>query len=228
MFAWGGYTALRGGAGQSVSEPAPAAAVPTPGLDRILILGDSLGRGTGDDTGKGIGGNLEEQVPDAEIVNVAVNGSKTTDLLATLERPSVLRLAGESDVIIVSIGGNDLFRETGGPDRQLTSDDAIEVFQGVGRRVQAIVQTLRESAPEARIFVLGLYDPFRDEQGLTAEAVARWNAGLAMAFAGDPRITVVQTADLFVDRDRLSSDQFHPGAEAYALIARRIGDAIVE
>ncbi len=42
--------------------------------------------------------------------------------------------------------------------------------------------------------------------------------------AGDPNVIVVQTADLFQWRDRLSLDRFHPGTEGYVLIARRIAD----
>ena len=38
-------------------------------------------------------------------------------------------------------------------------------------------------------------------------------------------VGVVQTADLFTWRDRLSLDRFHPGDEGYTLIARRIADA---
>ena len=55
--------------------------------------------------------------------------------------------------------------------------------------------------------------------------VKEWNARLIERFAGDSNLVVVQTADLFNWRDRLSLDRFHPGDEGYALIARRIADA---
>ena len=45
-------------------------------------------------------------------------------------------------------------------------------------------------------------------------------------FANDPNVVIVQTSDLFAFRDRLSFDRFHPANEGYALIARRIADAL--
>ena len=51
-----------------------------------------------------------------------------------------------------------------------------------------------------------------------------WNAKLTERFAKDSNLVVVQTADIFTWRDRLSADRFHPGAAGYALIARRIAD----
>src|SRR5262249_50388888 len=50
--------ALRGAAGDPLGEPAPPARAVTPtpppgGVRRILVIGDSLARGTGDETGRG-------------------------------------------------------------------------------------------------------------------------------------------------------------------------------
>lgn len=219
---------MRGGNGRPVAgETITTAEAPAaPDSDQILILGDSLARGAGDDTGKGIGGNLESMVPGAEIVNIGVDGAMTHDLQARVERPAIQRLAAESGVIVLSIGGNDLRREAGGAAGTRAVPDSDAAVGTIVDRVDAIVDELRNASPHARIFVVGLYDPFRDDHTGSWRAVAEWNARLALAFAEDPRVTVVQTADLFVDHDRLSRDQFHPGAEGYALIARRIADAL--
>lgn len=227
IFAWGMYTALAGGAGSSleaappVLEQKPAAAE----LKQILILGDSLARGAGDESGRGIGGNLEDLLGDVEVVNLGIDGSRTGALLETLERESIRKLAAQSGAIVISIGGNDLFRESRNGQMEQSSQPR-EVLEEVRARVRSIVGILREASPEARIYVIGLYDPFREPEQTTARAVALWNAGLTEEFADDPRVTVVQTSDLFVDRDRLSRDRFHPGERAYAIIARRIADSL--
>lgn len=222
LFAWGFVTALRGGAGELVGGEAITAEAQTAprNADQILILGDSLARGAGDESGLGIGGNLKEEIPSAEIVNLGVDGATTRDLAARVERPAIQRMAAASGTIIVSIGGNDLFREARG--NSAGTADVGEVID----RVAGIVDRLREASPESRIFLIGLYDPFAEESGETWRAVSEWNARLAIAVGSDPRVSVVHTSDLFVDHDRLSRDQFHPGAEAYDLIARRIADAL--
>ena len=53
--------ALRGAAGDPIGDPAPPvrAAAPTPppgGVRRVLVIGDSLARGTGDESGRGFAG----------------------------------------------------------------------------------------------------------------------------------------------------------------------------
>ena len=234
LFLFGFGAALRGGAGEPVSEPAPLA-VPAENATgrplRILLLGDSLARGTGDSTGRGVGGNLAEVLGEdgsrkIEIVNLAVNGARTRDLAAKIERSSIRDLAAQSEAIIVSIGGNDLFGLSIEPDGTFAppGEEPRTHYQTVLDRVVRIVTDLRESAPAARIYLVGLYDPFRHRGQNLGGYVAAWNRDLEAAFAHDPAITVVPTADLFATANRLSADRFHPGDEAYALIARRIAD----
>ena len=90
------------------------------------------------------------------------------------------------------------------------------------------MKVVRGANPQARIFVIGLYNPFVSAQfgKMLTPFVNRWNAKLVERFAKDPNIVVVQTSDLFAFHDRLSFDRFHPSQEGYALIARRIADAL--
>ncbi|MGK2857178.1 MAG: GDSL-type esterase/lipase family protein, partial [Thermoanaerobaculia bacterium] len=98
-------------------------------------------------------------------------------------------------------------------------------FGEVLDRVETVLRGLRAASPEARIYLLGLYDPFAARGNEVASYVAAWNSALVDRFGDDPRITVVQTADLFVGVDRLSADRFHPNEDAYERIARRIADS---
>src|SRR6266513_4402768 len=116
VFANGFYSFARGETGTSVNV-APArrtGSAPPAGTIAPIILGDSLARGTGDQTGLGIGGRLvddlrQRKIKTNNIINLAVNGSRTADLLQLLQSHNVQVLLAESNVIIVSIGGNDLW-----------------------------------------------------------------------------------------------------------------------
>src|SRR5205085_1114701 len=181
--------------------------------------------------GLGVGGRLVEELrrrrmPVKDAVNIAVNGARTHDLQKQLTGHSVQVLVGEANVIIVSIGGNDVwgdnnFRDT--PPR-----DPQRVFMDVLSNVTACVRAVRAANPAARIFVIGLYNPFATTPfgRMLTPLVNRWNASLVQRFADDPNIVVVQTSDLFAYRDRLSFDRFHPSDAGYELIARRIADAL--
>ena len=202
---------------------------PPAGTIAPIILGDSLARGTGDETGLGIGGRLvddlrQRKIKTNNIINLAVNGSRTADLLQLLESHNVQVLLAESNVIIVSIGGNDLW---GDNFRSAPAADPEKVLDSVLLQIGRTVTAIRSANPTARIFVIGLYNPFSSTPmgGMLTALVSEWNAKLIEKFARDPNVVIVQTSDIFRWRDRLSLDQFHPGDEGYALIARRIADA---
>lgn len=243
FFVWGFALGVTGNAGEVVREStkfsgvAPGNDVATPereaGKQLIVIIGDSLARGTGDELGEGIGGRLSEILDDRdvehEIANLGVNGAKTGDLLEMLERPSVNRLLADAAIVLVSIGGNDLFgeRESFGVAQTVPEAHGV-VIDPIQTRIEELVATIRKANSDVPVFLLGLYNPFFSvpEGGLLSSVVARWNADLLHRFADDPRVVIVQTSDLFLDHDRLSADRFHPNGDAYGLIARRIADAL--
>jgi lysophospholipase L1-like esterase len=233
FFSAGFYSFLSGDTGTSVTvQPPPPVPASAPGKQIApIILGDSLGRGTGDESGLGIGGRLVDElrrrhIDTKNIVNIAVNGARTRDLEQQLTSPNVQTLVAQSNVVIVSIGGNDLWGDANW--RNAPPRDPEHAMKDVLDRLQGSVRTIRAVNPSARIFVIGLYNPFITTPfgKMLTPFVNNWNAMLVERFAADPRIVIVQTSDIFAYRDRLSFDRFHPGDEGYSLIARRIADAI--
>lgn len=237
VFGAGFWSYLTGRTGNAVStaEASTATVATSTARARVtiqpLIIGDSLARGAGDESGLGIGGRLDEELrtrklPAQKTVNLGINGARTADLLRQLDTANVKRLIGEANVIVVSIGGNDLW---GGTDwRNAPPADPGKVMDDVLGRIEKAIRIMRSVNPRARIMFVGLYNPFVTSQfGPTLSAlVNRWNSKLLERFGDDPNFTLVQTADLFTHQDRLALDRFHPGAEGYALIARRIAEGL--
>ena len=233
VFGFGFAAYLRGDTGTAVDLATPASQAPRVAQTTIapIILGDSLARGAGDESGRGIPGRLDDELRKRGLhaqraVNLGVNGARTPDLLKQLERPNVQTLIRQSNVIVVSIGGNDLW---GGADwRNATPPNPDATMGEVLSRIEAVITRVRELNPDARIFFVGLYNPFASAPmgRRLAFFVSRWNARMQQRFGNDPDFTLVQTADLFSHRDRLALDRFHPNGEAYGLIARRIADAL--
>lgn len=233
-FAAGFYSFIRGDTGTPVDFAArpSASATPAPqGVVAPLILGDSLARGTGDQSGLGIGGRLDQELRQRHIratrsINIAINGAKTPDLIQQLQSSNVRALVMQANVVIISIGGNDLWGGTNWRNAPPQNPDAT--MNEVAARIEQAVHTIRGVNPRAHIFLIGLYNPFAvTPQGrLLTPLVNRWNARLIERFSDDSNLTIVQTIDIFANHDRLSFDRFHPGDQGYELIARRIADAI--
>jgi lysophospholipase L1-like esterase len=228
VFAYGFVAYLRGDTGTPVDlSPLRAtdAAAPKTVIAPIII-GDSLARGAGDPEGLGIGGRLDAElrrrgVRAQRTYNLGINGARTQDLLEQLDSANVQHLIRQANVIVISIGGNDLW---GGNDwRAAPPGDPDKVMNEVIARIAKVVERVRALNANARIFFVGVYSPMGRILG---PYVARWNARMLEKFGDDPNFTLVQTADLFTHRDRLALDRFHPSGEGYGLIARRIADAM--
>jgi len=202
------------------------------GAFRIVALGDSLTRGTGDAPG---GGGYPERVAAAlrkdgrlvTVENLAVDGSETGDFLTKMEDTVVKeRIAGAS-LILLSIGGNDLSHSIRGAalPGEAAADPTTPALASASLNLQRILPLLRKQNPSAPIRILGLYNPFPEsfDRKMARETLLKWNVALEEASYGVPGTTVVPTADLFDERpDRLSPDRFHPGANGYGEIAGRV------
>lgn len=233
VFGYGFQLTFRDDVGTVIVDPVAVASVATPsGPIRTVILGDSVARGTGDETGEGIGGAIDKELQRRAVkhekhVNLGVNGAKTADLLVQLDSPSVRRFVAEANVIVVSIGGNDLFGDVAGRggDRP---PDPVAAMNRTEEQVAKVIASIRALNKSARIFYVGLYNPFVASKfgAMVNPAVSEWSARLVRRYSGDAGVTIVQTFDVFSHRDRLSADRFHPGAEGYRIIGRRIGESI--
>lgn len=234
VFAVGFWLAVRGSGGEPLgaAPPTPVArgAQKPAGKRVVLVLGDSLSRGTGDPSGLGYTADvvaaLRKRGP-VEPVSLAVGGAESSDLKRLVESANVRSLAASADVILVSIGGNDLshsFSAVGVPAEALSSVDAARTrFAG---NLRAILSQLREANPSAPIRLLALYQPFGGEgrEGRIGESVVlAWNSVIVETALGYRDVTVVPVFDLFQGRgDRLATDRFHPNREGYRAIAERV------
>ncbi|WCK55885.1 GDSL-type esterase/lipase family protein [Aneurinibacillus sp. Ricciae_BoGa-3] len=199
----------------------------------IVALGDSLTRGTGDDSGKGYIGNVQDEIKKAMnknvlVFNQGINGYRTMDLLEDLQKRSdIRRMLAQADIITITIGGNDLF--------SLSHDEVNPAV--VRKRVPAalarfkrIVDELAVINPRATLLYMGLYNAFYDlpNASETSRVVQQWNEGAQSILYQHPRDIFVATDDLFRLnlRKYLSSDHFHPNREGYKRIGLRMAQAV--
>lgn len=208
---------------------------------QILALGDSLTKGVGDDKGEGYVGRIKRDLEAATgkavyVWNFAVNGATSAELLADVSKPSAADYISQADIIVFTIGGNDLtraaVRQTASGMEELDFD--FEVLERLlpesTTNLQAIMDKLSTINPKAQIIYTGLYHPFAefDPDRKAASWLGRWNEMAFQAANRHEGITVVPTYDLFQNHwDKLLyTDHFHPNTEAYELIAARVSQAI--
>lgn len=200
------------------------------GTLQIVSLGDSLTRGVGDKEGIGYIGRMKEDLQKdykqkVALTNLAVSGAKMPDLLKQMESSGAQYSIKQADVIVLTIGGNDLFpgwESLGKIDLETYRPDT-ETFQNEAKK---IIEEIRKFNTDSPIFWLGLYNPFEDVEDLkgSSNIVVDWNASLEKLALNDKNVYITPTFDLFQNRgkDLLYSDHFHPNEVGYTYMADRL------
>lgn len=206
----------------------------------VTAIGDSLAKGTGDDTGSGFAKRtveiLQKQGVQSSLVNnLGINGLTTKGLLPMLEEEGVKYSLREADIMLLSIGANDLFDGSGDLETmtELPSEAELDVrIKNASQNFAKIVKRLHEINSEAELVYIGLYNPFSDMKQLKITgdlAVSKWNALAADTIAENGGGLVVPASDLFTLQAAgyLSGDHFHPNGSGYQAIAERIVQGLV-
>ncbi|WP_141522503.1 SGNH/GDSL hydrolase family protein [Bacillus toyonensis] len=205
------------------------------GTLQVVSLGDSLTRGVGDKEGIGYIGRMKEDLQKdykqkVALTNLAVSGAKMPDLLKQIESSGAQYSIKQADVVVLTIGGNDLFpgwESLGKIDLETYRPDT-ETFQNEAKK---IIEQIRKLNTDSPIFWLGLYNPFEDVEDLkgSSNIVVDWNASLEKLALNDKNVYITPTFDLFQNRgkDLLYSDHFHPNEVGYTYMAERLVQNVV-
>jgi lysophospholipase L1-like esterase len=212
----------------------PIESVEQDGKLNLVTLGDSLTRGIGDSKGVGYVGLLRESLSnegenDIQLANLSVSGATSSDLLSQLSSKGVLHALSQADLIIMTIGGNDLFRGAG--DLQEIDLKQIEdVQKRFHSNLRQIFNELRKNNNNAPIYLIGIYNAFGDleQSEETTKIVTDWNYQTQLLSLSYKNVIFVPVADIFQGnlQSLLYSDHFHPNDEGYKLISNRLFDLI--
>lgn len=200
---------------------------------RVVTVGDSLAHGTGDENYTGLARRLKEElsrrgIAAAETVNLAVSGAQTADVKARLRQTRVREEIAKASAIVLSIGANDLFRSPSL--RDLGMNDPMAAANRILDRIGTIVDELQSINSRARIVLLGAYNPVPKHPLaiFINDLVELWDETLAGRFAHDARIAIVKLLDIVTPQRLSRFDRFHPGGDAYALVAGRVAEMLAD
>lgn len=202
----------------------------------VTAVGDSLAKGTGDDTGSGFARAaselLQEQGVHSKLVNnLGINGLTTSGLLPMLEEDGVQYALRQAGVIILSIGANDLFAGADQMTELPDEEQLLDKMEQAKERFVKIVEEICEINSEAQLVYVTLYNPFSDLEEVREQGnriVQEWNQFAAATLASTGQGLAIPTADLFTFNSGryLAEDHFHPNHDGYQAIAERIVQAL--
>lgn len=199
----------------------------------ILVLGDSLAKGTGDEKGLGFAGYFSDYLKtkvssDVKINNLAVNGDVSSGLLKIIQEEQTLAYLKDSDMIFISIGGNEISKLKN-MDIASASTGIRDIENTYLDNLKSIFKTIRSNNNSVMVVFIGLYNPFGKE--LTPDKVTilnDWNYQSQQLVSLDSNGIYIPTYDLFKYNyeSYLAADDFHPNSSGYEAISNRIVEAL--
>ena len=197
----------------------------------ILTIGDSIGAGVGDERNMGIAQRYVTmqayEIRDYyEVINYAVPGAETSDLMGQVTSGEMDEAIVASDLVIVSIGGNNLNRIRNAE----ATMQLVEFEEKLGlhlRDLDLVLKYIRDKNSDAEIVVLGLYNPYgRDSDNEDIRLLQEWNYQTRLLVMTMENVDIVPLYDVFKNNLPLllSIDAFHPSGEGYERIAAMIDE----
>jgi lysophospholipase L1-like esterase len=130
---------------------------------------------------------------------------------------------------LFTIGGNDMFRQTGGL-YTIDKEKLAAATKELTANYEEIIRQIRAVNKQATIVYTTLYNPFGDTEASvdTIQPVLDWNHTASEIASKYPHVIVVPTYDLFVNKEKsyLYTDHFHPNTAGYQRIAERVIQAL--
>ncbi|MFC4402795.1 GDSL-type esterase/lipase family protein [Gracilibacillus xinjiangensis] len=198
----------------------------------IVAIGDSLTQGVGDETDNGgYVGVLEEHFDNEEakvtIDNFGKRGNRTDQLLKRLENEEIVTSIEDADIVLITIGANDIMKVLKDNFIDLTEEPFIEERGPYKDRLGQIINRVFEIQPDTEIYLLGFFNPFEQYFSEIEELeviLTRWNNESRMIANNYDKVTFIPMQDIFQNRSEnmFAEDNFHPNRKGYELMAKRV------
>jgi lysophospholipase L1-like esterase len=159
----------------------------------IIAFGDSLTAGYGANPGEDYPSGLSKLIG-RDIINAGVSGDTTDTALARIDGDVLQR---DPRIVIVGLGGNDFLRGS-------TAESAET-------NLRTIVQRIHASG--AMVVLLGFNFP---------SLTANWGKMYKRVAADEGCLLIPDLLDGIIGDPSLKSDEIHPNAKGYALMAERV------
>lgn len=201
---------------------------------KIVSIGDSLTFGVGDSTERGgyipyLQEQLEAEkgIKETFFSNFGVRGNRTVELLGQLHRKEVREAIKESDMVIITTGGNDVMKVVKENFSGLMLEDFAKEKEQYEKNFRSIISTIREINEDTIICVIGLYNPFYEYFSDIKEMdmiLEEWNDISKKILQEYEYAYFVNISDIFQEseEDLLYTDYFHPNDIGYQLIAEQV------
>ncbi|MEH7251884.1 SGNH/GDSL hydrolase family protein [Neobacillus niacini] len=199
---------------------------------KIVAIGDSLTEGVGDESKNGgyvgiLNNTFEDNNLNITVDNFGKKGNRSDQLLKRLEKKDIVAAIEKADIVLVTIGANDIMKVLKSNFMNVTMDLFEEEKVEYSKRLTAIMDKINEINPETQVYLIGFYNPFERHFGEIKELsmiIDNWNDTGKSLTEEYENVRYIPTIDLFSHStiDLLADDEFHPNIIGYKRMAQRV------
>lgn len=199
----------------------------------ILVIGDSIGFGIGDTNNRGIGLRYKELIKDNNskktiVTNISVPGHESKDLALLIKDKENISKISSADLIIISIGGNDLNRTEYKDNSSLELNDT-KTLETYKNNLVSVLNKIRSVNLNAQIAMIGLYNPSMKENLIETRLILNWNYQTRLILNEYNKAFYIASYEKFQNHleEYLSEDMFHPSSKGYEVITKELYEIIL-
>lgn len=204
----------------------------------VVAIGDSLTKGVGDHVVDGgyvgiLDKTLNKEKKLVNIDNYGKRGNRSGQLLKRLDKPEIEDSIADADIVLVTIGANDIMKVIKENFTGLTLSDFTDERSAYKERLNNILEKINSLNNDTAVYLIGFYNPFEkylEDVKELSTIVGNWNSTGKKVAKQYENVTFIPTADLFRDTtaDLTAEDNFHPNHQGYQLMAERVMEYITE
>ncbi|WP_110929193.1 SGNH/GDSL hydrolase family protein [Bacillus massiliglaciei] len=182
----------------------------------VIAFGDSLTYGYGDKEGEGYIDGLEHELNHQQdqkkihIWNYGIVGLESEGVLKQLDKEMIRTKLDKADHFIVFIGTNDFINSNGGNLKEIHGEQIKQEKKEYVQNLKKITSILLNENDKASILVLGLYNPYKENDEIE-KYIEDYDASIKKIAGQNERIFYIETNDLFKNKEKQDyfSDSLH-------------------
>ncbi|WP_177183483.1 SGNH/GDSL hydrolase family protein [Lentibacillus persicus] len=198
----------------------------------VTALGDSLTQGVGDNVTEGgyvsiLDNTINRNNQLVTFDNHGKRGHRSDQLLKRLEEDKVAQSVENADIVLITIGANDIMQVVKENFTDLKVNDFTDAKETYEQNLRQVFDRINHLNEDTSIYLVGIYNPFMNYFPDIRELemiVQDWNSISQRVTEDYDNGTFVPVADLFSTGDKklFADDNFHPSHRGYQLFARRV------